>query len=153
MSTFETRMNATRRLLREATEHLENVRALRENAAPDYSALLTESLLTTRRSLEGLLTYHGVPFTAETPLRALVEAAVELASILRTPADLALMLEAQAPALAGRDPLPITEREAILNGSYAARDVLTMTLGELPKSFAEEARSGESVPDTLTPSP
>ncbi|WP_456425032.1 hypothetical protein [Rhodocaloribacter sp.] len=153
MSTFETRMNTTRRLLREAAGHLEKVRALRDGPEPDYPALLTETLRTVRRSLEGLLTYHGIPFTDETPLRVLVEAAVELASILRTPTDLALTLEATAPAVAGRNPLPIGDREAILNGSYTARDVFTMTLGELPKSFAEDARLGESAPDVLTASP
>ncbi len=153
MSTFEARMNTTRRLVREAAEHLEKVRALREAPDPDYAALLTETLHTVRRSLESLLTYHDVPFTDETPLRALVEAAVELASILRTPADLALALEAAAPGIAGRDRLPVPEREAVRNGAYLARDVFTMTLGELPKSFSEDARTVEGLPDALTSSP
>ncbi|WP_457652223.1 hypothetical protein [Rhodocaloribacter sp.] len=146
MSTFETRMNTTRRLIREAAEHLEKVRALRDGPDPDYPALLTETLRAVRRSLEGLLTYHGIPFTDETPLRVLAEAARELASILRTPADLALALEAMAPAVAGRDQLPIGDREAVLNGSYAARDVFTMTVGELPKTITEDALDGASIP-------
>lgn len=137
-------MNKTRHLLREAAGHLEKVRSLR--GGPDYPALLTESLLTVRRSLEGLLTYHGVPFTDATPLRLLTEAAVELASILRTPMDIALALEATAATVAGRDALTVAEREAILNGSYTARDVFTMTLGELPKTIGEDALEGAPIP-------
>ncbi len=149
MSTFETRLNQTRHLLKEAGKHLDKVRSLRRGS--DFHALQTESLLTVRRSLEGLLTYHGVPFTDEMPLHLLAEATVELASILRTPMDIALALEKMS--VAGRETLPVAEREAVLNGSFAARNVFTMTLGELPKNVTEDALDDAPAAEVFSASP
>ncbi len=128
----------TRDHLRVAARHLAEARAALDATPPRYPEALTETLLVSPAALLAFLTWRG---SVETPevgtLRDLSVRAVALASILDTPTRRTLVLADLAPAIMRARHLTIYDKEGVLAGWYAARNLYEVVRHELPEAFQE----------------
>lgn len=134
------RARRTRELLETADAQL--ARAYRALSAepPRYGTAAASLVDGVQTGVRAFLTWHGGDWMDGAPLSSRVDRAVSLASILRTPLRRARKLVPVAERLQdkGDTSLSIRDREAVLEGFYAVRNLYFTLLGELPPAVCPE---------------
>ncbi len=144
------RPRRTKELLETADAQLARAHRHLSAEPPRYAEAATSLVEVVETGVRAFFTWHGGDWLDGAPLARRAERAVSLASSLRTPLRRARRIVPVAERLqaTGDEALSVKDREAVLEGFYAVRNLYFTLLGELPLAVRPDATLP---PDAVVP--